>query len=245
MSRREAPFVRVLQHVAPEGPGRIAAALEQQGFGVATTRIDSGEPVPANLDGAAALVVMGGPMGVYEADRYPHLVAEQRLIERALRDGVPVLGVCLGAQLLAATLGARVYPGPQKEIGWFPVTVMKDAVSDGLFEDAPGTFWALHWHGDVFDLPEDAVCLARSELTAHQAFRFERNAYGLLFHLEAALDHVQTMTSAFASDLDHDGVDGDAIVTTARDLDGETGKTADLIFGRFAHLTRKGATQGA
>src|SRR5215831_3384402 len=124
------PIVRVLQHVAPEGPGRIAAALEARGCSIAVTRIDLGEAVPRSLDGIAALVVMGGPMGVYEADRYPHLLEEQRLIEAALRDCTPVLGVCLGSQLLAATLGARVYPGAQKEIGWFPVGLKKDAIAD-------------------------------------------------------------------------------------------------------------------
>src|SRR5262245_4086137 len=130
MSPRQGPIVRVLQHVAPEGPGRIATALEARGYSIAVTRCDLGEAVPSTLEDAAALVVRGGPMGVYEAERYPHLRDEQRLIEAALRVGAPVLGVCLGAQLLASTLGASVYPGTQKEIGWFPVGLKKTAVSD-------------------------------------------------------------------------------------------------------------------
>jgi GMP synthase (glutamine-hydrolysing) len=228
------PIVRVLQHVAPEGPGRIARALEARGFSIAVTRIDLGEPVPRNLDGAAALVVMGGPMGVYEADRFPHLRDEQKLIESALRDGVPMLGVCLGSQLLAATLGARVYPGEQKEIGWFPVGLKKDAIADPLFATAPGSFWALHWHGDVFDLPPDTVSLARSDLTEHQAFRFEKNAYGFLFHLEASAEHVQGMAAAFADDLAQDGIDGAALVATARDMDQDAATVANLVFTGFA-----------
>jgi GMP synthase (glutamine-hydrolysing) len=228
------PFVRVLQHVAPEGPGRIAAALEARGIAREVTRIDLGEGVPKSLDGAAALVVMGGPMGVYEADRYPHLREERRLIERALRDGIPLLGVCLGSQLLAATLGARVYPGTQKEIGWFPVGLKKDAIADPLFASAPGSFWALHWHGDVFDLPADTVSLARSDLTEHQAFRFEKNAYGILFHVEANVDHVQAMAGAFTDDLARDGIDGAALVATARDMDKDAATVANLVFGGFA-----------
>src|SRR5882672_9186119 len=105
-------LVRVLQHIGPEGPGRIADAMTERGIGVAVTRPDLGEPVPARLDGAAGLLVMGGPMGVYEVERYPYLADERRLIEHALREEIPVLGVCLGSQLLAATLGARVAPGP-------------------------------------------------------------------------------------------------------------------------------------
>jgi GMP synthase (glutamine-hydrolysing) len=231
----ERPFVQVLQHVAPEGPGRIARELEARGFPSKVTRIDLGEAVPKNLDGTAALIVMGGPMGVYEADRYPHLREEQRLIELALRDGVPVLGVCLGSQLLAATLGARVYPGEQKEIGWFPVGLKKAAITDPLFASVPGSFWALHWHGDVFDLPADAVSLARSDLTEHQAFRFEKNAYGILFHLEANVDHVEAMATAFASDLASDGIDGPALVTTARDMDTDATTVASMVFGGFAN----------
>jgi len=236
MKQSDKPFVRVLQHVAPEGPGRIASALEKTGFALETTRIDLGEAVPGALDGASALVVMGGPMGVYEANQYAHLLAEQKLIEKALRDAVPVLGVCLGAQLLASTLGARVYPGTRKEIGWFPLTLTKAALTDGLFASAPGSFWALHWHGDVFDLPSDAVSLARSDLTLHQAFRFEKNTYGFLFHLEAGVDHVRAMTSTFATDLATDDIDGSAIVETARDKDDEVGKIAELLFGNFAGL---------
>jgi GMP synthase (glutamine-hydrolysing) len=230
----ERPFVRVLQHVAPEGPGRVAAALEARGFSHEVTRIDLGQPVPKNLGGAAALVVMGGPMGVYEADRYPHLLEEQRLIESALRDGIPVLGICLGSQLLASVLGARVYPGERKEIGWFPVGLKKDAIMDPLFASVPGSFWALHWHGDVFDLPADAVSLARSDLTEHQAFRFEKNVYGILFHVEANVDHVQAMATAFASDLAADGIDGDALVSSARDTDQDATAVANVVFGRFA-----------
>lgn len=231
---RERPIVTVLQHVAPEGPGRIGAALEARGCSMSVTRIDLGEAVPRKLDGSAALVVMGGPMGVYEADRYPHLRDELRLIDTALRDGVPVLGVCLGSQLLAAALGARVYPGRQKEIGWFPVGLKKDAIADPLFAAVPGSFWALHWHGDVFDLPPDAVSLARSDLTEHQAFRFEKNAYGILFHLEATVAHVQGMAAAFAEDLARDGIDADALVASAREMDPDAVAVADVVFKRFA-----------
>lgn len=238
MAGHERPFARVLQHVAPEGPGRIAEALESAGFDVALTRIDRGEPVPKTLDGAAALVVMGGPMGVYEADVHPHLRDELRLIETALRAEAPFLGVCLGSQLLAAALGARVYPGSKKEIGWFPITTKDASATDPVFANAPRTFDALHWHGDVFELPNGAVSLARSALTKHQAFRHGACAYGVLFHLEADAQQVRAMTTTFADELTAENIAGDALVAKALTLDPETVPIASSLYGAFARLIR-------
>src|SRR5271170_1069851 len=115
-------MVRVIQHMAGEGPGLIAVALERAGVAVEVTRVDLGAPVPADLGDAGGLVVLGGAMGVYEVAQFPHLRDELRLIEATMRAGAPVLGVCLGSQLLAAVLGALVAPAPTKEIGWFAVT---------------------------------------------------------------------------------------------------------------------------
>ena len=226
--------VRVLQHIAPEGPGRIADALKERGIAVAVTRPDRGEPVPARLDGEAGLLVMGGPMGVYEVDRYPYLADEQRLIEHALREEIPVLGICLGSQLLAATLGANVAPGPRKEIGWFEVTATGAGASDPLLGRAPPKFVALHWHGDVFDLPSGAVSLARSELTVHQAFRFGSRAHGLLFHLEAKPDQVEAMAREFADELSAAGVDRTALLAETPDRARVAEEIARNVFGAWA-----------
>jgi GMP synthase (glutamine-hydrolysing) len=126
---------------------------------------------------AAGLIVMGGPMGVYEEARFPFLRRERNLIERALADRVPVLGICLGSQLLASALGAPVRKGLRKEIGWHPVYLEDAAGDDPLFRETPVEFDAFHWHGDVFDLPTGAVRLAHSSLTEYQAFRYGENAY--------------------------------------------------------------------
>jgi GMP synthase (glutamine-hydrolysing) len=136
-------------------------------------------------------------MGVYESDRHPRLVDEQELIRSALAARVPVLGICLGSQLLASALGARVYPAPAKEIGWYDVALERNAESDPLFAGAPARFKALHWHGDVFDLPEGAVPLARSAMTRHQAFSHGGVAWGLLFHLEAGVEEMKKMIAGF------------------------------------------------
>ncbi len=206
-----APRVAVLQHAAPEGPGLIGAALACEGVPFDVVRVDEGAPVPLDGEELAGLVVMGGPMGVYEADRYPHLGRELRLVEWFLRRERPVLGVCLGSQLLAAALGARVYASGRLEIGWVPVSLEPGAAGDPLLGGAPAQFTPLQWHGDAFDLPRGAVRLARSALTETQAFRLGASAWGLLFHLEASVEQVEAMASAFPDDLRRAGVDPQAL----------------------------------
>jgi GMP synthase (glutamine-hydrolysing) len=193
--------VLVLQHVEPEGPGRIATAIEGAGHAVATARLFVGDDVPRLTDAVGGVVVMGGPMSVGDSDRYPHLADEQALLRECLEAGVPVLGVCLGAQLLAAAAGARVLPGESFELGWHPVTLSAAAATDPLFAAAPPSFTPLHWHGDVVEPPAGAAALASSEMTPLQAFRLGRTAYGLLFHLEAGHEQVQAMAEAFPGDL--------------------------------------------
>lgn len=194
--------VLVLQHAAAEGPAAIGDALRRRGIGMRTVRIDEGAAVPASADGAEGLVVMGGPMGVYEADRFPHLAGELALIEAALDAELPILGVCLGSQLLAAALGARVAASGRKEIGWHEVRLTEDARKDGLWRGLDERFTAFHWHGDIFDLPKGATSLASSESTAQQAFRAGQNAYGLLFHLEVGEPEIRDMVRTFSGELE-------------------------------------------
>jgi GMP synthase (glutamine-hydrolysing) len=191
--------VLVLQHAAPEGPAAIGDALRRRGIGMRTIRVDQGASVPESLDGAAGLVVMGGPMSAY--DSLPHIKAELRLIARVLEDGLSILGVCLGSQLLAAALGARVYSSGRKEIGWHEVRLSEAARQDELWRGLDERFMAFHWHGDIFDLPKGAMSLASSSLTAQQAFRSGKNAYGLLFHLEVGQPQVREMVTTFSDEL--------------------------------------------
>ena len=227
--------VRVLQHVEPEGPGRIGTALERAGYRVETARLHAGDPVPAVTEDVAGLVVMGGPMSVGDTDRHPHLAQEQRLIRECLDSGVPLLGVCLGAQLIAAAAGARVAPGGTFELGWHPVTLTAAAATDPLFADAPSSFTPLHWHGDVFDLPHGAVALASSATTRLQAFRLGRTAYGLLFHLEADHAQVEAMSRAFPDDLARaPRTDADRLLDPAAAA--AISPLADRVFSRWATL---------
>jgi len=173
----------VLQHVAWEGPGRIATEACARGISLVVHRLDLVPCVPRPED-VDVLIVMGGPMGVYETDKYDFLSSEVKLIAEMVRRGRPMLGVCLGAQLLAEALGAKVFAGPSPEIGFGSVELTKEARRDPVFATLPHPLPVFHWHGDTYDLPNGALLLARNANYEHQAFRFGRNAYGLQFHVE-------------------------------------------------------------
>jgi GMP synthase (glutamine-hydrolysing) len=182
----------------------------------------------------AGLIVMGGPMGVYEQDKYPFLLDEMRLIESALTLGRPVLGVCLGSQLLAAALGAEVKQGERKELGWHAVTLAESAAQDLLFAGVKPEFWPFHWHGDVFSLPRQAVSLASSRQTLCQAFCYGKNAYGILFHLEVTPRQISHMLEDFAEELREAGGEAAEITEqTARYLPALQ-EIAGGVFGRWA-----------
>jgi GMP synthase (glutamine-hydrolysing) len=176
------PNLLVLQHIACEPPGAYEDELRDRGGRLQRVMVDQGEPLPdwRAFDG---IIAMGGPMGAYEDDRLPWLKAEKRLISDAVSTGAPFWGVCLGSQLLAASLGAHVAPGPSPEVGVLPVSRTTEGAADPVFEVMPDKFDALQWHSDTFELPEGAVQLARSDAYEQQAFVFER-AYGVQFHIE-------------------------------------------------------------
>lgn len=175
--------VHFLQHVPYEGLGTLQDWLQQRGHDVTATRLYAGDglPRPDTLD---LVIVMGGPMGIHDEADYPWLIAEKRFLDALIPQEIPLLGICLGAQLLADRLGARVCANREKEIGWFPVTRTGAAMQTALGECLPERFTPFHWHGDTFDLPAGAVQLARSEACENQAFLYRNRILGLQFHLE-------------------------------------------------------------
>jgi GMP synthase-like glutamine amidotransferase len=194
--------VLVLQHIACEPPGAYEDVLRERGATIHRVELDEGESLPDRVD-FDAIVAMGGPMSVNDEDEHPWLRDEKRLIGDAVREGIPYWGACLGVQLLAASLGARVYAGPEPEVGLLPVTLTDAGRADPVLEGLPAVFTTLQWHGDTFDLPERAVLLAGSTAYPRQAFRFER-AYGVQFHLEVSLEmaHAWAEVPAYAESLD-------------------------------------------
>lgn len=177
--------VLVLQHIACEPPGAFEDVLLERGATIHRVEIDEGAPLPDWRD-FDAIVAMGGPMSVNDDDALPWLSDEKRLIGEAVRAGVPYWGACLGVQLLAASLGARVYAGPQPEVGLLAVTLTDEALTDPVFSVLPRRQITLQWHGDTFDLPDGAVRMATSPLYPNQAFRWRSHAYGVQFHLEVS-----------------------------------------------------------
>lgn len=179
--------VHILQHVAFEGIGSIDSWLNQRNTNVSYTRFYESTEL-SDLSEIDLIIIMGGPMSVHDEVDFPWLVEEKKFLRDAISAGIPMLGICLGAQLLASALGAEVYKCSQKEIGWFDIA----KVPNTGFQ-FPDTITVFHWHGETFTLPEGAVQLARSAACEQQAFQFNDNVIGLQFHLETTPDSINSM----------------------------------------------------
>jgi len=164
--------VLVLQHIACEPPGVYEDVLRERGAEIVRVELDEGQELPSR-QGFDAIVAMGGPMSVNDEDEYPWLRAEKRFIAEAVREGVPFWGACLGVQLLASSLGGRVYAGPEAEVGLLKVSLTSDGRADPVLAGIPDDLMTLQWHGDTFDVPQGAVLLAGSS-----AYRTRRSASG-------------------------------------------------------------------
>lgn len=176
--------IMIFQHVAHEILGTLNPLLKSAGFRIRYVNFERHPDLHPTLEGYNGLIVLGGPMGVYEEKKYPHLAYEMKMIEWAIRNDIPVLGICLGAQMIAKVLGAKVEVSKHKEIGWHHVELTPEGQSDHLFSSWRPTEKVFQMHGDFFELPKGASHLAASELCEGQAFRFGQKIYGLQFHLE-------------------------------------------------------------
>lgn len=231
--------VIAIQHVGCETLGIIADVLKAGGVSTRLIRPWEGEPLPKETGASVGLILMGGPMGVNDHNRYPFLLDEMALIEEALYIEKPVLGICLGSQLLAAALGATVTKGKRKELGWHPIMLTPSAADDPLWKEVEPSFMGYHWHGDIFALPRGAVSLASSDLTECQAFRCRHNAYGFLFHLEVTRKIIEEMVKTFADELQDAGVEGSEIIEKAKDHLPPVQSIGRTVFHRWVDLVKR------
>jgi len=215
-------MVTLIQHEPGEGAGTLAPFLGEHRL----VRTFAGERVPGEAD---ALVVLGGGMGVYEQDRLPHLRDEIGLLRRCVDERRPVLGICLGSQLLAAALGGEVARAAAPEIGFYRVRLGPAARDDALFAGLEESFVAFHWHSDAFTLPAGAVPLAGSTMTPLQAFRFGERAWGIQFHLEMDEQLLRAML---------DGKDPEGLVDQSRRELPALRRIAATVFSRWGNIVR-------
>lgn len=192
--------IHYLQHVPFEGLGCIADWVSAKGHSLSATKFFENNQLP-ELSDFDWLIVMGGPMGVYDEEKYDWLSGEKEFIRNTVQSGKTVIGICLGAQLIATSLGADVYPNREKEIGWFSVFPTEYALVDKLLCESTDPFPVFHWHGDTFDLPSGAYLLASSEACVNQAFIYNHKVVGLQFHLEVTEESLHQMINFCGNEL--------------------------------------------
>lgn len=192
--------IQIFQHVLFEGPALIQEWADENGHTISLTKFFAGDPLP-EIDSFDMLIVLGGPMGVGDLQEFPWLEEEIRFIEQVINKAIPVLGICLGAQLIARALGSKVYRGEYTEIGWYPVTFLADNFPKSVQEHIPADPVVYHWHGDTFDLPNGAKLLAETSATPHQGFFYDDKVIGLQFHLETNEQAVENLLANAADEL--------------------------------------------
>lgn len=229
--------VHVVEHVDFERAAKIATWALKNGHQITRTRFYRSEPVPAQED-FDWLIIMGGPMGAYDDDKYPWLIREKEFIKKAIAADKIVLGICLGAQLIAEVIGGRVYKNSQKEIGWFPVDLTEEGRRSPIFTRLPDRLLPINWHGDTFDLPEGATRLAFSEATSNQAFEFGGRTIGLQFHIEWSRGDIEALIENFGNDpMSGKYIQSPEMILAKDDRISNLGNTMEIILDNISGLS--------
>lgn len=227
-------MILFIKHIDIEGAGTLGEFFKEKDWEVKTVELSRGEALPS-CDECDAIVTLGGPMNVYEVDKYPFLKEEDALIKKAVKEEIPILGICLGAQLLAKACGAKVKKAPQREIGWHKVNLTDAARTDALFQNLPLQLEVFQWHQDMFEIPKGAQLLAASDTCPYQAFRFGRDAYGLQFHIEVTPQMVESWVNRYAKEESLGFNAQDMLMETAKKKDALQ-KQADMVYFNFARI---------
>lgn len=225
--------VRIFRHVTCEGPGYLGTFLERNKIPFEVICIDKDVTVPQNIDDISGLVFMGGSMNV--TDPLQWIDDEKKLIKKAIDNNIPVMGICLGAQLMSAALGGKITHDPEMEIGWHKVEVDIMNKSNDWLKGLPKKFIPFHWHADTFSIPKDATVLLHSECRKNQAFEI-KNSIALQFHLEMTIEMVEEWVSLFKSDLNksHSCVQNDhEIIFNLEEKISALHQNADIIWGKW------------
>ena len=226
----------VIQNARCEHLGSLQSMFENDDFKIDSLIAVDGDNLPNNVDGYNALVILGGPAGVYENHRY--LRDEEKLIKDAMSKNMPTLGICLGSQLIASAAGGRVYKGPRKEIGWYTVELTNDGMND-IFKGLKKNTTVFQWHGDTYDLPNGTVTLAKSEHYPVQAFRVG-SAVGIQFHLEVSKDMVMDWIEQYRAELEsvRNYINVDTIIAGLNtNIDALNGYTS-ILYRNFRNLIK-------
>ncbi len=223
--------VYIFQHVEYEGPGAILPYFEAKGHNVHIVRLYAGDPIP-HEDDVDFAIMMGGPMSVLDETKYPYFVREKELCCDMVQLGKPILGICLGAQMIASAFGAAIKKNPEKEIGWFPITLTEEFSREMML---PKTVNVFHWHGETFDIPDlegsaqpaTVEPFAESEACKHQAFRLG-SAVALQFHLEATPESMESMVKNGADEINDSVAAGCKFVQDAKTIASESARLMDI-----------------
>ncbi len=230
LSRR--PSCVAIRHVRFEDLGTLRPLLDEAGWNVSYRDAPTADLDNPEVEDADLLIVLGGPIGVYDTPAFPFLGKEIALIERRLKLSRPTLGICLGCQLMAAALGARVYGGPAKEIGWGPITLTKAGRASCLSLLGDNTP-VLHWHGDTFDLPDGAVLLAKTSVYENQAFSYGRSALGLQFHIEADVHGLEEWYVGHVMELGAAGIEVPTLRAATKQMAQQLREKAQSFFSEW------------
>jgi GMP synthase (glutamine-hydrolysing) len=228
-------MILIIKHIADEGPGTIEDFFRNASWPLKIVNVFENDALPDGMEGIGAVISLGGPMNVYEEEKYPFLKSEDVFLKKAVKKEVPVLGVCLGAQILAKACGAKVVKSPMKEVGWYQIGLTDEGRADPLFEGVPSVLDVFQWHEDMFEIPPGGVWLASSRQCHHQAFRFGRNAYGLQFHIEVTPDMLESWLSKFSREYCA-GVDPKDMLIDILKRERSYRKQADAVYLNFARM---------